>query len=213
MEKPATQHHVLVDFENVPDIDLNPIAGKLVRVTLLIGKTQKKLDLTLVRQIHQFAGQVELVEVGASGRNALDLTLAFYLGQAVGQNTATRFHIVSKDKDYVPLITHLQARQIAIERHDSFASLPFIPRPAKTAVVSKDSIDARRTKLFARLADSSIKNRPTTRNRLLADIKANLGPTTSDAAAEDAVRELIAQKTVLIDAQSRVRYTPLSGPS
>jgi len=74
---------VFVDFENVPEVDLGLVEGKPVHVTILIGKNQKKIDLPLVQQIRRLAAQVELVEVGASGRNALDLTLAYYLGQAV----------------------------------------------------------------------------------------------------------------------------------
>eukprot|EP01031_Cornospumella_fuschlensis_P013228 gene13228-biopygen11165 len=77
MPAPASDHLVFVDFENVPALDLSAIEGKSARVTLLIGKNQKKLDLDLVRQIHRLAPQVDLVEVGASGHNALDLTLAF----------------------------------------------------------------------------------------------------------------------------------------
>jgi hypothetical protein len=63
---------VFVDFENVHEVDLGLVEGKPVQVTLLIGKNQKKIDLALVQQIRRLAAQVALVEVGASGRNALD---------------------------------------------------------------------------------------------------------------------------------------------
>src|SRR4051812_27262518 len=75
-------NHVFVDFENVPSVDLSLIRGRPVDVTLLIGEKQRRLDLDLVRQIHEHATQVSLVEVGASGRNALDLVLAWHLGHA-----------------------------------------------------------------------------------------------------------------------------------
>ncbi|MES1168419.1 MAG: hypothetical protein ABUL61_04545, partial [Oleiharenicola lentus] len=65
-------YFVFVDFENVPTADLGLVEGKPVHVTFLIGKKQTWLDLTLVKQIHRLATQVELVEVGASGHNALD---------------------------------------------------------------------------------------------------------------------------------------------
>jgi len=42
------------------------------------------------------------VEVGVSGRNALDLTLSFYLGQAVLRAPKALFCIVSRDKDFEP---------------------------------------------------------------------------------------------------------------
>ena len=120
MPDPAFAHFVFVDFENVPDVDLGLVEGKPVHVTLLIGKNQKKLDLTLVRQIHRLASQVELVEVGATGRNALDLTLAFYLGQSVHQRSSAQFHIVSKDQDFDPMIGHLVGRTVKVARCEAF---------------------------------------------------------------------------------------------
>ena len=98
-------HYVFVDFENVPEVNLGLIEGKPVQVTLLIGKNQKKLDLALVQQIRRLASQVELIEVGASGHNALDLPLAYYLGQAVQRCPDAHFHIVSKDKDLRQILT------------------------------------------------------------------------------------------------------------
>ncbi|MBI2498594.1 MAG: hypothetical protein HYV75_11965 [Opitutae bacterium] len=69
-------HFVFVDFENVPSIDLALVAGKPVHVTLLIGKNQTKRETSLSVQLHAHAGQVAPIEVGASGRNALDMVLS-----------------------------------------------------------------------------------------------------------------------------------------
>lgn len=209
MQPPSSTHLVFVDFENVPAIDLGAIEGKSARVTLLIGKNQKKLDLDLVRQIHRLAPQVDLVEVGASGHNALDLTLAYYLGQTAAEHPTAQFHIVSKDKDFDPLIGHLHARKIKITRHESFAALPFLPPPPKVAGIAKNSPEDRRAKIFARLTDPTTKNRPSTLKRLLADLKANFGPDATDAMAEAALRELIAGNALHLDAQNRVRYSPV----
>ena len=121
-------HHVFVDFENVPSVDLDVVEGRAVHVTLLIGRNQKKLELALVRQIHRLATQVELVEVGASGPNALDLTLAYYLGQAVQRAPDAQFYIVSRDKDFGPMIGHLQSKNIKVDRFGDFSLLPFVPR-------------------------------------------------------------------------------------
>jgi len=128
----AMTYFVFVDFENVQKVDLALIEGKPVHVTLLIGKKQTWLDLTLVQQVRRLPAQVELLEVGASGHNALDLTLAYYLGRAVEQIPEATFAIVSKDKDFEPMIGHLTARGIQIVRKDSFAALPFLqpPKPA-----------------------------------------------------------------------------------
>lgn len=119
-------YFVFVDFENVPKVDLALIEGKPVHVTLLIGKNQTWLDLALVQQIRRLPSQVELLEVGASGRNALDLTLAHYLGRAVERIPEATYGIVSKDKDFDPMIAHLVSRGIQVVRKDSLAGLLFL---------------------------------------------------------------------------------------
>jgi hypothetical protein len=163
MTKIDAPHHVFVDFENVPTVNLEMVATQPVAVTLLIGEKQKRMDLTLVRQIHQHAAKVTLVEVGASGRNALDLVLACHLGRAAAQHPERRFYIVSKDKDFNPLIAHLRAEKVDVTRHDSFDALPFLaavtarppasaPVPAMTGRAAKP--EARRPVRPARLVDS-----------------------------------------------------------
>jgi hypothetical protein len=129
-------YFVFVDFENVQKVDLALIEGKPVHVTLLIGKNQTWLDLALVQQIRRLPNQVELLEVGASGRNALDLTLAQYLGRAVERIPEATYGIVSKDKDFDPMIAHLVSRGIDVVRKDTFAGLPFLA-PGKPAAKPK----------------------------------------------------------------------------
>jgi hypothetical protein len=211
MPTDAVAHFVFVDFENVPDIDLGLVEGRPVHVTLLIGKNQKKLDLALVRQIHRLAVQVDLVEVGASGHNALDLTLACYLGQSVQQWPTAEFHIVSKDQDFEPMIGHLNAHGTKVSRCDAFHFLPFLPRPkpispasgafgltrptkgaasAKAApALKKPGVD-KRTKEIARLKNPMTLNRPTTEQALRAHIKTALGKESTPAKVEEIFAKL-----------------------
>lgn len=206
MSTGAFAYFVFVDFENVPNIELSAVAGKSVHVTLLIGKNQKSLDFALVQQIHRLAAQVELVEVGASGHNALDLTLAYYLGQAVLRTPERHFCIVSKDKDFDPLVGHLQREKIKVDRFDSFGALPFLPRSKKTAApAAKPPVD-RRAKVIARLMNPANLARPSSRTALLAHIKTALGKEASDAKGEEILRDLTARKALAIDAKGKVSY-------
>ncbi|MDB6127871.1 MAG: hypothetical protein JWM35_1767 [Verrucomicrobia bacterium] len=209
----AFAHFVFVDFENVSDIDLGLVEGKAVHVTLLIGKNQKKLDLTLVRQIHRLAVQVELVEVGASGHNALDLTLACYLGQAVQQWPTAEFHIVSKDQDFEPMVGHLAARGTKVARCDAFHLLHFLPRPKPSApaksvasakAASTKSADDKRTKVLARLKNPSNSNRPTTEKALRAHIKTGLGKESSPAKVEEVLAKLRGDHDLTIEPGGRI---------
>jgi hypothetical protein len=209
-------HHVFVDFENVPVIDIGLIAGHTSKVTLLIGKRQQKLDLALVRQIHRLAGQVEMVEVGASGRNALDLTLAHYLGRAVERESGTTFAVVSRDKDFDPLIAHLKETGVAVSRHDSFSALPFLS-PAKRVTPAKASpaksppagrtaqLTDRLAKLAARLRVEKAP-RPRTKARLLALINTDLGGKLTDSEKQAMLAELVSLGVLTVDAAGKIVY-------
>ena len=211
MEATALTHLVFVDFENVPNIDLALVTGRPVKVTLLIGKNQKKIDLSLVQQIHQQANRVVLIEVGASGRNALDLTLACYLGQAVQQNPSIGFCIVSKDKDFDPLVAHLTAQGVVVSRHESFAALPFLSPPTKSAAgrASAPASGPAPADRLQKLILSFRKNaapRPKKKARLLALINNAHGGKLDAAGQEQILDRLKELQIVALDAAGKVTY-------
>ena len=210
---------VFVDFENVPHVDLDAIATLPVVVTLLIGKNQTKLDTSLVAQIHRRAAQVRLVEVGASGRNALDLTLAYYLGYAAASTAAAELHIVSKDKDFEPLIAHLRSQNLKVTRSESFAALPFLPvkkiaPPTRKAastpkkVVSPDlavPVVDKLEKLIIRL-QTSAGPRPKKKTSLLRHINTAYGNKLSEDELLALVDQLVVRGIFAIDARDNLTY-------
>ena len=212
-------HHVFVDFENVPSVDLTLIADLPVAVTVLIGGAQNKLDTDFVEQIHAHAAKIRLVRLAASGRNALDLTLAYYLGRSLVEQSAAEYHIVSKDKDFDPLIAHLHSRNVRIGRSDSFASLPFlsVSKPVtpvkerrasqkKTAAAATPAPDERVAQVFARLGNPQNANRPSNERALRAHLKTALGKESSEQKVETILRDLIAKRILSIDERGRVVY-------
>ncbi len=213
----TSTHFVFVDFENVPTVDLGLVEGKAAQVTLLIGKNQKKIDLALVQQIRRLADQVELVEVGASGRNALDLTLAYYLGQAVQRNPAAEFFIVSKDKDFEPMIGHLAGKGIAVTRCDAFTGLPFLaaarkamiapfpPQPKAIAAAKSNAPVDRLAKLIGNFKGTP-QHRPKKRATLLHHISTLFGNKLSDAEVVAIVDQLEKRRVISLDPKGRVTY-------
>lgn len=131
---PDFTQFIFVDFENVQEIDLGLLREKPVHVTLLIGAKQTKVQTELLFQTHSLGRQVELVRVGASGRNALDLTLAMHLGRQIERHPTALFAIVSRDKDFDPMITHLHAANVNVTRASTFAAVPFLSRPKRMPV-------------------------------------------------------------------------------
>lgn len=212
LESPA--HFVFVDFENINNVDLAGIGGKSARIALLIGQTSKRPDWSLTQQIHRHASQVELVEAGVSGRNALDLVLAYRLGHTASQHPGAAFHIVSKDKDFDPLISHLRNQGVNVVRHDAFAALPFLTsaiRPTKvmpsttktTGTAAKP--DERLEKLIDRLQNKP-KARPVRRKTLLSHINAFFGHKLSPSELDDIVDQLITRRVIAMNEKDRVEY-------
>jgi hypothetical protein len=201
----------------VPDIDLAAVEGRPVHVTLLIGKNQKALDLALVRQIHRMAGQVALVEVGASGRNALDLTLAAYLGRAMGAAQGSGFCIVSKDRDFDAMIAHFAATGVDLTRIEGLESLAFPARSTSTPATkttgaaatpgeANATLAAKRAKVLANLGAPGTANRPATEKTLRTYLKSALGPEASAEIVEATLAELRRKRIVSIAANGKMAW-------
>ena len=174
-------NHVFVDFENVHQVDLSVIGSKAVCFTLLLGARQTKLDAALVEKLMEHAASVRLIRLASSGRNALDFTLAYYVGREVMTDPGGYFHIVSKDTGYDPLIEHLRSRHIHAHRHDDFTTLTFSAPPKPPAAPPED--------LLSRVLDHLRKNttnRPKRKKTLVSHLLSLLKP-----AAEADILKLI----------------------
>src|SRR6266550_350377 len=119
-------NYIYIDFENVQEADLDRIANKPVKVRLILGERHKSLPLKLVKLIHKFADQVQLVETSLNGKNALDFVLAYEIGVESAKDSEGYFHILSKDKGFDALIRHLKNKSILAARHASFSEIPVL---------------------------------------------------------------------------------------
>src|SRR5664280_2575879 len=213
MELKNPSHHVFVDFENIQAIDLGAIGERSVEVTLLLGKTQKRLEVGLVQQIRQHAAQVRLIEMNASGRNALDFALAYYLGMAAADDPAGSFHIISRDKDFDPLIAHLRRANLNISRHDAFSiqailaeGKPGAAAAKPVAAVEKPVVAADKVAITANRLKRSTTNRPARKSTLLSHIKAQFQGQLADNEAGEIVDALAGSGIIGIDAKGKVSY-------
>lgn len=234
-KSPGRLNRVFVDFENVPSVDLGLIGDQPVEAILFIGVKQQRFDLALVRQIHEHAAKVTLIEVGTSGRNALDLVLAWHLGKTAERYPKDLYFVVSKDRDFDPLIAHLHAQDLTIERVEAFSSLPCLARtstprrtptppisPPAVAIKSKakterakerieappaakDETDSRLAKIIDRLQHKT-NARPVRRKTLLTHINGFYKNLLSPADLEAIVTRLQARGVIAIDPKGRVSY-------
>jgi hypothetical protein len=204
MSPPATPRHILIDFENVPTVDLAPIAGLEIEVTVLVGEKNKRLDIALVAQLLANGSRSHLLEVGASGRNALDLTLAFHLGKAAAQNPRTEFFIISKDADYDAMIRHVARNGVHVSRHASVSELPFLQKPPAS---SKPSLTAEHLADYAQKLRKGPAPRDITalRKKIQNDLKKH-----SDLDVNGVVEWLRKKKILEVHADGKVTILPSS---
>lgn len=207
-------HFVLVDFENVTAIDLSLAEGKPVHVTLMIGEKQTKISTPLVKQIHRLAAQVDLLEVGSSGRNALDLTLAFYLGKTVERCPTAEFTIVSKDKDFDAMLSHVSRAGIKAVRREIFGAVfqsaakkpvskpPFAAE--KAAVTSPISNRPPVADKFEKFVLHLRNSPPSTKTKLEHMIEAYFKPTMPAGGKKGLINRLLSERVIEIDSAQKV---------
>ncbi len=205
----APRHnHVFVDYENVHQIDLSVIGAKSVNFTLLLGANQTKLDAELVEKLMEHAASVQLIRLTSSGKNALDFTLAYYVGRTVIANPSAFIHIISGDTGFEPLIDHLRSRHIHAHRHDSFETLTFTGT-AKTVTVPPKAEPTGPEEPLNRVLEhlrKNVTNRPKKKKTLLSHIKSHLGKDATDAEADKLLDELQKGRHVSIGDKDAVSY-------
>jgi len=187
-------NYIFIDFENVHEIDLVRVAGKPVKVVLILGEQHKKLPIALVKQVHQHASAVRLLETGCSGKNALDLVLASCMGEAKTADPHGYFHILSTDKDFDALIGHYKTNGLLAARHESFSEIPVLMNKAE-----------RVNFIVTRLKSKQV-TRAKKRARLESQIQALFGKALSEPELQDTIGGLIAAKAIEIATSDEVIY-------
>lgn len=196
-------NHVFVDFENVHEVDSSLFSSKTATFTLLLGAKQTKLDVSLVEQLMAHAASVQLVRLKTSGRNALDFTLAYYVGRAVVADPTAWFHIISKDTGFDPLIEHLLSRRIHARRHADFSSLTFsaTPKPIPMTPVSDDLL-----KRALEHLQRNLTNRPKKKSTLASHLLSVAGKSSNEVEITKLIEKLRAAGHLSINDKNAVTY-------
>ena len=82
----------------------------------------------------QNAQAVTLGRSPKSGKNAADIVLAYYLGQAAAADPKGYLHILSTDEGFDSLVELLHSRKMKVKRHGTWDDRKALIEP-KTAVV------------------------------------------------------------------------------
>jgi len=192
-------NYIFVDYENVHELDLDLIAGKAVKVFLVVGQRRKTLPAVLAKQIHQYHDQVAWIESEGASPNALDLVLAYHVGLHAKADPHGYFHILAKDKDYDALIKHLRTQGILASRDDEFSRIPAL------VAMSRLSLEERVNWVVGRFKKNQA-SRPARKKSLLTTIHAFCRKELSEVEIQRIVKAMVAKQLIELTPQGGVTY-------
>jgi hypothetical protein len=119
--------YILVDFDNVKPTaaDIGLARGDRYRLAVVRGPQQTRYEADLAEALHSMGSQVTFTRCAKAGKNAADMQIAFLLGELVATMPASahrtmRFVVISRDKDFDPLLMYLQDKGFDATRAASF---------------------------------------------------------------------------------------------
>ena len=126
-------NYVLIDFENVQPKNLEILSNHPFKVFVFVGASQAKIPFELAAAMQHLGDDAQYVKIGGNGKNPLDFHLTFYVGELVEKDPDAYFHVISKDTGFDPLIKHLKARKVRIQREKGLAEIPVLRMSAATS--------------------------------------------------------------------------------
>jgi hypothetical protein len=135
-------NYVLVDFENVQP-DMSALDGTANRVIVFLGAKQKegRVKASTMLALLRLGANVEIVELLRSGKNALDMHIAFHIGRIFETEPDASVHIVSGDTDFDPLIEYLKkTKGTRISRSKDVGTLAKQQRPTPPAAPAMGAV-------------------------------------------------------------------------
>jgi hypothetical protein len=106
---------LLVDFENVPKVDLSALPAD-VTVPFFFGASQRTVPTAFLKEALKLGSRFVPIDIEGQGKNALDFHIAFYLGEYLQAAPGAECVILSRDKGFDPLVRHLAGRGFKVRR-------------------------------------------------------------------------------------------------
>lgn len=192
----ATEY-VLVDFENVRLNKVSLLNGTALKVKVFLGASQSKIPLEVARTLQAFGPDAEYIQIDGNGNNALDFHIAFYIGRLAAEEPQARFHIVSADSGFDPLIRHVNQLGISCRRCES---IPDVLKPASAVDAARDRLAAAIDNLVKRKAA-----KPRTLKTLRTSLVALFGNRLDDEEIERIIEQLAKCRVIKV-VDGRIHY-------
>ena len=197
-------HYVLIDYENVQPKNLAALKddakGRSFQVMVFVGANQGKIPKDLVFEMQSFGSDADYIEISGSGKNALDFHIAYYLGALARDGSEDHFHVVSRDTGFDPLIRHMQASGVHVERRKGLFEIPWLE------VAETDPFAEQIDKIVQNF-DLQGKSRPRKVRTVKTTINNLFGKSLSDEQLESLVQGLKGRNYIAVEGE-RVKYKP-----
>jgi hypothetical protein len=193
-----------IDYENVQSVNLSRIDQRECKIWLFTGVSQSKIPTDLAKSIHSLADRLEWVTIDGNGRNALDFHIAFYLGVHTTQSPKDEYFLLSKDKGFDPLISHVSKKGIRCKR---IASISEIESTQRTTAKVKKPLES--DGVYANILKNLVKieqtKRPRNRKTLRQHVRTLAGKSLSEEKLDQLIERLFAEG-VITDSSGRLTY-------
>ncbi len=195
-------NYVLIDYENVQPENLTPLKQEMFKVMVFVGANQTKLTREIVFAMQSMGPQAEYVEITGNGSNALDFHIAYYIGKLSATDPEAYFHIISKDAGFDPMITHLKAKKLLVDRVKTIEEIPLLkvnsPKPvepeappppvkASTAKATKALTHKERVALIS----ANLKMPKATTPKTVKKLSSHINSMFAKTLAEDEIKRII----------------------
>lgn len=184
-------NYVLIDFENVQPDSVGLLDSEQFKVLVFVGANQSKLSFHIASAIQKLGNQAEYIKISGNGSNALDFHIAYYIGKLAASDVSAYFHIVSKDKGFEPLISHLRSQKIFAGRVTTIKDIPLVK------AASCNTTQERMEVALSRLQQLNL-SKPRTVKTLSSTLSALFQKQLSEQQIGDVVQELVNKGCVLV---------------
>ncbi len=192
-------NYILIDYENVssPTV-LDVLSQGHYKVVVFVGATQPKVTYEVASTLQKLGERATYIKINASGSNALDFHIAYYIGRLAVNEPDAYFHIISKDKGFDPLVAHLKEHKIFAARSSDIPEISLVK--VATATTTTDKVAIILTKL---------KHQNTSRPRTVRTLSSTINALFQKKLASDQlaslIEELVSQKIILVT-DNKVSY-------
>ncbi len=193
-----------IDYENVQTVDLSRIVQMDFKVWVFTGVSQSRIPLDLVKSTQAFGNKLEWVTIDGNGPNALDFHIAYYLGVHSARNPRDEYFILSKDKGFDPLVSHVRKGTIRCSRISSVSEIESHAR-APARIKKARTVDEMYSRVLANLSKIEERRRPRNRKTLLQFVRALAGKSQKEQKPDQVVAQLFAAK-VVVDGKEGLTY-------